>query len=173
MILSNKSTFDLFGDYIQTTLLVEIFRGGFNLGAVFALKVYGFYKANTQFKFKRKLIKYLMPPEYEIEGKIAMMFTILLVSSFYACQLPLIVFLASFSYAVCFWAEKIILLIMSKKPMLNCTIPIDKIIKILPFISFISILHTIRTYGNPSHFSISKYFFFSNEHFEVSNLVHN
>ena len=167
MIFTKKSTFDLFGDYIQTTMLIEIFRGFLNFGAVFALKVWGLYKSNKQFKFKRKLIKHLIPPEYEIEGKIAMTLTVLLVTTFYACQLPLIVLLGSFSFCICFWAEKFILLRLSKKPNLSCTVPMDKLIKLFPIYSFISIFHTIRCYGNPINFTISQYLFFSNENFKV------
>jgi hypothetical protein len=61
------------------------------------------------------------------------------------------------------------LLILSEKPKLNCTIPVDKIINLFPFLCAGSIIHTIRSYGNPKYFTISKYLFHSNEMFKVKS----
>lgn len=161
--VTKQFIFELHGDYIQLSMVIEIFRGVINFFVNGGNQIWGLFFSRRRFGIRRKLIKHLTPPEFEIEGRIALMFTLMLVTTFFSCQMPIIVSIGFLIFVILFWGEKFILMMMSSSPLLNCMVPIDLIIHLFPLFSISSIMHTIHTFGNPRVFPTSHFYFFPNE----------
>ena len=162
-LLSKQFIFELHGDYIQLSMVFEILRGLLNFFVNGGTQIWRMFFSKRRFGIRRKVLKHLIPPQFEIEGRIALMFTLLVVNTFFCCQMPIFAYIGFMMYGILFWGEKLIFMMMSCSPMLNLRVPIDFIIHLLPIYSISSILHTIHTYGNPKIFPTNSFFFFPND----------
>lgn len=171
VIVATKTTFEQFGNYIMVLIMLELTRGIKNFIWHFLKYVYKNYKFERRTAIQSKLVKFGMPPHFELEECIAYMFTVFSVSIFFATQNPLILGFCSCSFVVSFWSEKLNLLLFSRRPTLNLRIPIIASINCMIVFLLVCVGYTIRTYGNPSLFFTSNFPFFPDRNYLVTWLT--
>lgn len=166
-MLSNKSTFEVFGEYIQNLLALEIFRGLTSFFVWIPFKLREFYKMYKKIRIQRKIVKHQMPLEFQLQDRIALFFTVFLVNVFFSCQMPLMNLFCVFSILLLFYAEKLFLIFHSRRPQLTLKLPMSQLLAFLPLPLIAGTWYTIRTYGNPRLFYSSNFLYFPDQHFQV------
>jgi hypothetical protein len=166
--MQSKFIYEIHGDHIIITIGTEILRGVMNFFTNGGQRIWSLISLKSSYNILRKIIKHRTLPQFEIEGKLALLFTFLLVCSFFACLMPLLAFVGIFVLGGLFWSEKLLLLMMSSRPKLNSQIPIEFLIFLMPLFNVVSILYNLHIYGNPRVFPTKYHFFFRDmEDFEV------
>lgn len=160
----------LYGDTIQITMMIDIFKYCSVPLIIFYIKIFLNKRSMKNAKLVCEHIKLSIPPEFGIEtkfGNFVVTFGTLMMLS---CHIPMIVICAFINFILVYWCEKFMFLYLVKKP-----IRISKnLFKIVLFFmclaQILGCLYSIIIYGNPMIFPSTKSFFFEENIYKVKDL---
>lgn len=157
----------IYGNVILITMLIEIV----SVALMPYMKMLFFYLFKLVKKGRtnviRRILKYRIPPIFNLETRFSGMFVILFMALLYSCTIPLAIPCCLLSFFLIYWVDKSIFIIYSQKPYHASPKFMNLICFLLPLASLVSIGYTILTYGDLTSFSQANHLFTSNDNLEV------
>lgn len=167
VIINNRTVPEQFGDSILMLTLFDGFRGPIDFLLLLGQRLWVLYKSRKKIPVQSKMVKFSMPPIFELEARVAYLFTLVCVVFFFSNQIPLVALFGVFSLIPLFWAEKLNLIVFSRRPKLYSRLPMGHFIKGLLAALLLCVAYSIRVYGDPDVLFSSNFMLFPDPHYDV------